>query len=103
MVKPSNTKAVLKPDPKGVYDRYVQGKTKCKLCHYPMMVNGTQEEKLADGVLITRHMKCLGPGNHRYPLKEIVKRVPIESQTGKNPPATGKNNGKKTPTGEKPV
>lgn len=59
---------------KGVYDRYVQGQTRCKICNYLMYVEGRTTVKDREGnPIITRQMKCTGPGNHRYPIKEKIK------------------------------
>jgi hypothetical protein len=68
----------------GITDRFVPGKTRCKTCGYPMMVNGTGQKTTDDGdIVITRFMKCLGPDNHKYPLKELIKTSKIEDETVK--------------------
>ena len=56
-----------------VVGRYAGKATRCGICGYPVMVNGTRRDEMPDGrSMITRSMKCLGPGNHRFPLKEIT-------------------------------
>jgi len=57
----------------GIYDRYVSGHTRCRICNAPMYVDGTERRYDAGGVLIVRWMKCAGAGNHRYPLREYLR------------------------------
>ncbi len=63
-----------------VYDFYKKGKTRCRICNYPMMVDGTRAFELEKNKrLLIRWMKCIGPGNHRYVLKEIIVKEVIPS------------------------
>lgn len=64
----------IQEEPGTVTGHYAGRNTRCKFCFFPIIVNGTQKTKLQEEgkVLITRFIKCIGPGNHKYPLKEIL-------------------------------
>lgn len=55
-------------------ERFIPGKTMCRICGARMTVTGTTttEDKASGRVYITRNLKCLGRRNHKYPLTEII-------------------------------